>query len=247
MMKKAILYGISLFLALSLTACGGSNDNTADSTPNASTPAVTEPANTSTPEITPAQDVESSAPTETPATEGEQAQELEQEAELFTSVSETVYATTTVNVRDTYSSSGNKLGSLTKAQPVTRTGVGQGKAAGWSKVEFNGQVAYVSSDYLSTTKPVIETNTSSNSGGTSSGGGTSNSSPSYEPGSDVIPGNTNISEEEMEAIKNMVEDAGGTWDPATDEELQEAAEEMGGTYDPETGAMTPNEGSNWVI
>ena len=160
MMKKAILYGISLSLALSLTACGGSNDNTADSAPNASTPAVTEPADTSTPEsVDPVQDEAVS--------EGTPLQAETSQEQLFTSVNETVYATETVNVRDTYSSSGNKLGSLTKAQSVTRTGIGQGEAAGWSRIEFNGQVAYVSSDYLSTTKPQVST--SSSSGGTSSG------------------------------------------------------------------------------
>ena len=160
MMKKAILYGISLSLALSLTACGGSNDNTADSAPNASTPAVTEPADTSTPEsVDPVQDEAVS--------EGTPLQAETSQEQLFTSVNETVYATETVNVWDTYSSSGNKLGSLTKAQSVTRTGIGQGEAAGWSRIEFNGQVAYVSSDYLSTTKPQVST--SSSSGGTSSG------------------------------------------------------------------------------
>lgn len=203
MMKKALLFGLSLSLALSITACSSGNENTVDSTQDTSTPAVTEPADTSTPESV--DPVQGEAVSEETPLQAETPQE-----QLFTSVNETVYATETVNVRDTYSSSGNKLGSLTKAQSVTRTGIGQGEAAGWSKVEFNGQEAYISSDYLSTTKPVIETNTSSNSGGTSSGGGTSSSSPSYEPGSDVIPGNTNISEEEMEAIKNMVEDAGGT-------------------------------------
>ena len=180
MMKKAILYGISLSLALSLTACGGSNDNTADSAPNASTPAVTEPADTSTPEsVDPVQDEAVS--------EGTPLQAETPQEQLFTSVNETVYATETVNVRDTYSSSGNKLGSLTKAQSVTRTGIGQGEAAGWSRIEFNGQVAYVSSDYLSTTKPQVST--SSSSGGTSSGS-TQTSKPSTGTTSKPSTGST---------------------------------------------------------
>ena len=160
MMKKALLFGLSLTLALSITACGGGNENTVDSTQDTSTPAVTEPADTSTPESV--DPVQGEAVSEETPLQAETPQE-----QLFTSVNETVYATETVNVRDTYSSSGNKLGSLTKAQSVTRTGIGQGEAAGWSKIEFNGQVAYVSSDYLSTTKPQVST--SSSSGGTSSG------------------------------------------------------------------------------
>lgn len=96
--------------------------------------------------------------------------------QLFTDCNETLYVTTTVNVRDTYSTSGNKLGSLTKAQSVKRTGIGTGAAAGWSRIEFNGKVAYVSSDYLSATKPQVNTSTGSSG---SSGGQTSK--PSTQP------------------------------------------------------------------
>lgn len=95
--------------------------------------------------------------------------------QLFTDCNETLYVTTTVNVRDTYSTSGNKLGSLTKAQSVKRTGIGTGAAAGWSRIEFNGKVAYVSSDYLSATKPQVSTG---NNGGSSSG---QTSKPSSKP------------------------------------------------------------------
>ena len=98
--------------------------------------------------------VETSAPTE--------------QEQLFTDCSETLYATTTVNVRDTYSTSGNKLGSLAKAQEITRTGIGIGDADGWSRVVFQGQEAYVSSDYLSATKPQIS-KPSTSTGGSSSG------------------------------------------------------------------------------
>lgn len=95
---------------------------------------------------------------------------------LFTDCNETLYATTTVNVRDTYSTSGNKLGSLAKAQEITRTGIGIGDADGWSRVVFQGQEAYVSSDYLSATKPQV--NTSTGSSGSSSG---QTSKPSSKP------------------------------------------------------------------
>lgn len=87
---------------------------------------------------------------------------------LFTDCNETLYATTTVNVRDTYSTSGNKLGSLAKAQEITRTGIGIGDADGWSRVVFQGQEAYVSSDYLSATKPQIS-KPSTSTGGSSNG------------------------------------------------------------------------------
>lgn len=92
-----------------------------------------------------------------------------EQEQLFTDCSETMYATTTVNVRSSYSTNSDKLGSLTKAQSVTRTGIGTGAAAGWSRIEFNGKVAYVSSDYLSATKPQVSTGSNSgNSGGQTS-------------------------------------------------------------------------------
>lgn len=99
-----------------------------------------------------------------------------EQEQLFTDCSETMYATTTVNVRSSYSTNSDKLGSLTKAQSVTRTGIGTGDAAGWSRIEFNGKVAYVSSDYLSATKPQVNTSTGSSG---SSGGQTSK--PSTKP------------------------------------------------------------------
>ena len=110
----------------------------------------------------------------------EETEDIEEEApevvELFSSVNETVYATTTVNVRDTYSSSGNQLGSLSTSQSVTRTGIGTGEAAGWSRIEFNGQEAYVKSDYLSTIKVEVSTptNTTNNNTNTSSVSSNSN-------------------------------------------------------------------------
>ena len=92
----------------------------------------------------------------------------------FTSVNETVYATSTVNIREGFSADTDKVGSLGKGQSIKRVGIGTGDAEGWSQVEFNGQTAYISSEYLSTVKPAAPS--SSNSG--SSGGQTSQSKPS---------------------------------------------------------------------
>lgn len=181
-MKKAIIYGMSLALIVSMTACGGSNDNAADNSQDTSTPAVTQPVESSTPEITatPEQTTPETTPTpesvSTPAQENTAApQETDSQ---FTDCSETMYATTTVNVRSSYSTSSDKLGSLTKAQSVKRTGIGTGAAAGWSRIEFNGKVAYVSSDYLSATKPQVSVSKPSTG---SSSGSTQTSKPSSKP------------------------------------------------------------------
>ena len=164
-MKKAIIYGMSLALILSMTACGGSNENAADKSQETSTPEVSQSVESSTP--APEQTTQT-APETTPTPESVSTP-TQQKEQLFTDCSETMYATTTVNVRSSYSTNSDKLGSLTKAQSVKRTGIGTGAAAGWSRIEFNGKVAYVSSDYLSATKPQVSTG---NNGG-SSGGQTS--------------------------------------------------------------------------
>lgn len=67
----------------------------------------------------------------------------------FSSVNETVYATDDeINVRDN-PIDGSVIGSLDKGDSVTRTGIGDG----WSRIKYDGQTAYVSSSYLTTTKP----------------------------------------------------------------------------------------------
>ena len=71
------------------------------------------------------------------------------EAPSFTTVNETVYATDSVNVRSSYSTSSSIIGSLEKGESLTRIG----KSSSWSKVKYNGQTAYISSSYLTTEKP----------------------------------------------------------------------------------------------
>ena len=178
-MKKAIIYGMSLALILSMTACGGSNENAADKSQETSTPEVSQSVESSTPT---SEQTTQTAPETTPTPESvstpaqEDTTAPKETDSVFTDCSETMYATTTVNVRSSYSTNSDKLGSLAKAQSVKRTGIGTGAAAGWSRIEFNGKVAYVSSDYLSTTKPQV--NTSTGSSGSSSG---QTSKPSSKP------------------------------------------------------------------
>lgn len=222
-MKKAIIYGMSLALILSMTACGGSNENAADKSQETSTPEVSQSmeSSTPTPEQT-TQTVPETTPTpESVSTPAQENTTAPQETDsLFTDCSETMYATTTVNVRSSYSTNSDKLGSLTKAQSVKCTGIGTGAAAGWSRIEFNGKVAYVSSDYLSTTKPqvsVSKPSTGSSSGstqtskpsskpstggnsGSSSGGSSSGSTAPVPPGGSGSSGGSNIGEIDMDEL-----------------------------------------------
>ena len=72
------------------------------------------------------------------------------ENEEFTQVNETVYAIATVNVRDRDTKYANKIGSLNYGDGVNRIGIGK---HGWSKIKYNKNIAYVSSEYLSKDKP----------------------------------------------------------------------------------------------
>lgn len=191
--KRVFLCLLAAGLIVNLVACGGSTENAADKSQDTSTPVVTQPveSSTSTPEQTTQTAPETTSVPESVSTHDQADTSAPKEAEsLFTETDETLYATTTVNVREGYSASSNKLGSLSKAQSVKRTGIGTGAAAGWSRIEFNGKVAYVSSDYLSATKPQVSTgsNSGSSSGqtskpSTSTGGNTSSGSSSNDLGS----------------------------------------------------------------
>ena len=197
--KSIIVAALALILAVSMFGC--SKDTTAAedktektvSTENVETvqdtetqedkgeaPTVEQPSAKAEAEDTSSEKepAEAAEDTESDTTETEQAS---QPVELFSSVNETVYATTTVNIRDTYSVNGNQLGSLSTAQSATRTGIGTGEADGWSRIEFNGQAAYVSSDYLSTVK--IETSTPSQPSGGSSTPTSKPSTPTSNPSS----------------------------------------------------------------
>ena len=225
-MKKALILGLSLSLVLSLTACGGSIDNAADNSQDTTTPEVSQSVESSTPP--PEQTTPETTPTpESVSTPAQENTAAPQETDsLFTDCSETMYATTTVNVRSSYSTNSDKLGSLTKAQSVTRTGIGTGAAAGWSRIEFNGKVAYVSSDYLSATKPQVNTSTGSsgssggqtskpsskpstggNSGSSSgSSGGSSGSTAPVPPGCSGSSGGSNIGDLDMGELNDWMND-----------------------------------------
>lgn len=70
----------------------------------------------------------------------------------FTEVNETVFAVSDVNIRTGPSTAYTKIGSLPFGNAVQRIAIGD---CGWSKVIYDGEIAYIFSSYLSTTRPVI--------------------------------------------------------------------------------------------
>ena len=69
---------------------------------------------------------------------------------VFYEVNETVWANNSVNVRKGPGTDYDIVGGLEWSETVTRIGISDN---GWSKVNYNGEVAYISSNYLQTSKP----------------------------------------------------------------------------------------------
>ena len=68
----------------------------------------------------------------------------------FEEVDETVYATTAVNVRSGPGTEYDRIGLLATDDSVKRTGIGSN---GWSRVIYNGEIGYVSGEFLTTEAP----------------------------------------------------------------------------------------------
>lgn len=169
-MKKALTYALALALALSLTACvQPKTEQPTDPAPSTSAPepiAAPEPIKDTTPEPEPEQTP--AAPVETEDTQPPEETESEvEQVQLFTDCNETVYATGTVNIRASYTADSEKLGSLNKGDSTTRTGtaIAGTEAEGWSRIQLSdGTTAYISNQYLSTTKPVVQQQQTSGGG-----------------------------------------------------------------------------------
>lgn len=97
------------------------------------------------------------------STQSETPENIQSESVQSTVTKTTMYAKSNVNVRSGAGTSNSQIGSLTKGQEVTKVG----EENGWSKIEFNGDIGYVKSEYLSTEK--VDTNTQSNQNTNNSG------------------------------------------------------------------------------
>ena len=169
MKQRILISGLSLLLTFSLAGCGGQQAQQEPQEPDQAKVQQTEPASTMPP--VESMEVKSESDTPIPLADLEDIEPEEAdgagtfegsgsvEVELFTEVNETVYATGTVNIRASYTADSDKLGSLLVGQSVTRTGtsIAGTEAEGWSRVELSdGTTAYISNNYLSTTKPVTQ-------------------------------------------------------------------------------------------
>lgn len=131
-MKKRLVAAMFAVMMISLVGCGKASEPM----PIEATEVVeeevteTETVEEETTETEVAETTETEAPAEEPATE-EPASPYS-----YTELSQTMYAQSTVNVRDLPEQTGAKLGSLTTNQEVTVTG--QCNETGWYKISYNG-------------------------------------------------------------------------------------------------------------
>lgn len=151
-MKRVITYGLSLALVFSLAACTSPKDEPQEDTNT--TPAVTEPADTSTPE----QDGGEYAELDTVEGVGLTGQEVEDTTNLFVDDFAGVYVLETVPVWDNFNDSKVEIGTMEKGAFIPRLAVGTGEAEGWSQISFDNDIgfAYIPSEYISTEEPVTE-------------------------------------------------------------------------------------------
>ncbi len=153
-MKKNLVAAMFAVMMISLVGCGKASEPM----PIEATEVVEEVTETET-------GTEVAEATETEAPAEEPAAEEPSSPYSYTELSQTMYAQSTVNVRDLPEQSGGKLGSLSTNQEVTV--LGQCNETGWYKISYNGGEAYVSDSYLSTEKVAVKSSKSSASQSTS--------------------------------------------------------------------------------
>lgn len=161
-MKKQLL--MMLAVAVLLTGCNNADkkDTEANTQQTEAESSVidqdeeTSSATSETTETTPEIETEAQTEVETEAQTESEAPSEEQPAPTYTytDLDKTMYAKSSVNVRDLPSIDGNKLGGLSKAQEVHVTG--QCNETGWYRIEYSGSVGYVSNNYLQDSKPAEE-------------------------------------------------------------------------------------------
>lgn len=147
-MKKSLVAAMFAVMMISLVGCGKASEP--------KTIETTEVIEEVTEEAT--ETVEKTTETEAPEEEAPVAEEPVADEPAspysYTDLSQTLYAQSTVNVRDLPEQSGAKLGSLSTNQEVTV--LGQCNETGWYKISYNGGEAYVSDSYLGSEKVAVK-------------------------------------------------------------------------------------------
>lgn len=162
-----------LCAALMLTACG-SKETTSNETASTETTSVTATEATemttteetvTEPTVEPTEAPTETVPAESPAPAVEPtATPVETTAVstgyTYSELNQTMYAKSTVNVRDLPNTDGKKIGSLKASQEIAVTG--KCDQTGWYRFELNNTTGYVSDKYIVSEKPAVNTVASTN-------------------------------------------------------------------------------------
>ena len=162
-MKKSLVAAMFAVMMISLVGCGkASEPKTIETTEVVEESETVEEATEIVEETTETEEVSevTEEPTEAPAAEEPVAEEPASPYS-YTELSQTMYAQSTVNVRDLPEQTGAKLGSLSTNQEVTVTG--QCNETGWYKISYNGGEGFVSNSYLGTEKVAVKSSQSKSS------------------------------------------------------------------------------------
>ena len=156
-MKKNLVAAMFAVMMISLVGCG----KVSEPMPIEATEVVEESETETVEETTETEATETEEPTEAPAEAPAEEPVAEEPSSpySYTELSQTMYAQSTVNVRDLPEQTGGKVGSLSTNQEVAVTG--QCNETGWYKISYNGSEGFVSDSYLGSEKVAVKSSKSS--------------------------------------------------------------------------------------
>lgn len=155
-MKKRLVAAMFAVMMISLVGCGKASEPM----PIEATEVVEEVTETETEVVEAATEVEAQDEVadddvaEKPVVDEEPVAEEPASPYSYTELSQTMYAQSTVNVRDLPEQTGEKVGSLPTNQEVTVTG--QCNETGWYRISYNGGEGFVSDSYLGSEKVAVK-------------------------------------------------------------------------------------------
>ena len=159
-MKKSLVAAMFAVMMISLVGCGkASEPKTIETTEVVEEVTETEEAVEAATEVEAQDEVADDDVAEKPVVDEEPVAEESASPYSYTELSQTMYAQSTVNVRDLPEQTGAKLGSLSTNQEVTVTG--QCNETGWYRISYNGGEGFVSNSYLGSEKVVVKSKSSS--------------------------------------------------------------------------------------
>lgn len=180
-MKKSLVAAMFAVMMISLVGCGkASEPKTIETTEVVEEVTETEEAVEAATEVKAQDEVADDDVAEKPVVDEEPVAEEPASPYSYTELSQTMYAQSTVNVRDLPEQTGAKLGSLTTNQEVTV--IGQCNETGWYKISYNGGEGFVSNSYLGSGKVAVKSSQSKSSSTSASQSQAAQEAPAETPG-----------------------------------------------------------------